>query len=108
MDNFLILQKAVEVAEKAEPTTPEVLGMGVGVVFAGLICIVILCKIVSFFCNLGKGGKKVEAAPASAPAPAVQPAIENRQEIIAAVCAAAAEELGTDISAIRVLSFKKL
>ena len=35
-------------------------------------------------------------------------AIENRQEIIAAVSAVIAEELGTDVSAIRVLSFKKL
>ena len=43
------------------------------------------------------------AAPVAAPAP-----IENRQEIIAAVCAAVAEENGTDISAIRVISFKKL
>ncbi|MBE6671078.1 MAG: hypothetical protein E7593_02635 [Ruminococcaceae bacterium] len=34
--------------------------------------------------------------------------IENKQELIAAICAAVAEENGTDISAIRVLSFKKL
>ena len=34
--------------------------------------------------------------------------IENKQEILAAVCAAIAEENGTDISAIRVLSFKKI
>ena len=49
----------------------------------------------------------------SAPAVEVKPAavsvpIENRQEIIAAVCAAAAEEMGTDISALRVVSFKKI
>jgi len=34
--------------------------------------------------------------------------IENRQEIIAAVSAVIAEELGTDISAIRIHSFKKI
>ena len=34
--------------------------------------------------------------------------IENKQELIAAICAAVAEENGTDISAIRVLSFRKL
>ena len=34
--------------------------------------------------------------------------VENRQEIIAAVSAVVAEELGTDISAIRILSFKKI
>ena len=54
-------------------------------------------------------GKKEEAAAVSAPAAAPAPApIENRQEIIAAVSAALAEEMGTDISAIRILSFKKI
>ena len=49
------------------------------------------------------------AAPvASAPAASYEAPIENRQEIIAAVCAAVAEENGTDISAIRVVSFRKL
>ena len=43
--------------------------------------------------------------PAAVPAPAP---IENRGEIIAAVSAALAEEMGTDISAIRILSFKKI
>ena len=54
-------------------------------------------------------GKKEETAAVSAPAVAPAPApIENRQEIIAAVSAALAEEMGTDISAIRILSFKKI
>ncbi|MBR4073144.1 MAG: OadG family protein [Clostridia bacterium] len=81
--------------------------LGVGVVFAGLICIVILCKITGALCTaMDKGENKetVTAAPVAA-APAV---IENRQEIIAAVSAVIAEELGTDISAIRIHSFKKL
>ncbi len=34
--------------------------------------------------------------------------IPNRQELVAAVCSAVAEEMGADISSIRVLSFKKL
>jgi len=32
----------------------------------------------------------------------------NRQEIIAAVCAVCAEDMGVDVNAIRVKSFKKL
>lgn len=82
--------------------------MGMAVVFVGLICIVIICKIMSGVCNIGSDKKTGNATPAAAPAAVPQPVIENRQEILAAVCAAAAEELGTDISAIRVLSFKKL
>lgn len=82
--------------------------MGMGVVFVGLICIVIICKIMSGVCNAGSGKKTEAADPLSTPAAVPQPVIENRQEILAAVCAAVAEELGTDISAIRVLSFKKI
>ena len=53
--------------------------------------------------------------PAAAPAPtavsapaAVQEPIANRQELVAAISAALAEELGTDVSAIRILSLKKV
>lgn len=80
-----------------------VVGMGLGVVFVGLISIIILCYIIGAICM--SSGKKEETAAVSAPAPAP---IENRQEIIAAVSAALAEEMGTDISAIRILSFKKI
>ncbi|MBE6733522.1 MAG: hypothetical protein E7561_05965 [Ruminococcaceae bacterium] len=84
--------------------------LGIGVVFAGLVCIVIICKITSAFCNVG--AKKEEIADSagvlsSATTP-VTTVIENRQEIIAAISAAVAEELGTDIGAIRIHSFKKI
>lgn len=77
--------------------------MGVGTVFLGLICIIIICKIMSAVCRERKT-KTVTAPVVTAPA---QP-VENRQAIIAAVCAAAAEDMGTDISALRVVSFKRL
>lgn len=81
--------------------------LGVGTVFTGLICIIILCKLVGLFCSAGKG--KSEIVPTATPtAQAVAKPIENKQEIIAAVSAAVAEELGTDVSAIRILSFKKI
>lgn len=77
--------------------------LGVGTVFIGLVCIIIMCKILSACCGTRK---KKEETPALAPA--APASIENRQEIIAAVTAVAAEEMGADVSAIRVLSFKKL
>lgn len=76
--------------------------MGMGVVFVGLICLIVLTMI------MGKivGG---HAAPAPAPAPTASAAPEpNRQELVAAISAAIAEELGTDITGIRILSMKKL
>lgn len=79
--------------------------MGIGTVFVGLICIIIICKIMGLFFR-GKTEKEADAVPkATAAAPAV---IENRQELIAAVTAAVAEEMGKDVSALRVVSFKKL
>ena len=83
-----------------------VVGLGIGVVFVGLICIVILCKIVSAFCMIGQKDKKIDT-PAP-PVGTINEPIQNRQENISAVSAAIAEELGTDISAIRILSFKKI
>ncbi len=85
-----------------------VIAMGMGTVFVGLICIIILCKIMGAFLS---GKTKTEDKPAAqvSPAPTVQnTVIENRQEIIAAVTAACAEEMGKEVSAIRVISFKKL
>ena len=94
----------------SEPSNLFVVCLGVGVVFIGLICIVILCKILSAVCAIGN--KKTDTvAPSNATVAAkaeIAKPIENRQEIIAAVSAAIAEELGTDISAIRILSFKKI
>lgn len=77
--------------------------MGMGTVFFGLICLIVLTTI------MGKivGGRPASAAPAPvAAAPAAQEG--NRQEIAAAVSAAIAEELGTSITGIRIVSMKKL
>ena len=84
-----------------------VVSLGISTVFIGLICIIILTKIMSAFCNNTKQEIKsnIPDTPASSD---VNNIIENRQEIIAAVSAAVAEELGTDVSAIRILSFKKI
>ena len=79
--------------------------MGIGTVFVGLICIIILCKIIGAIC-MASERKQANKKPAEVVAPA-EP-IQNRQEIVAAVSAVIAEELVKDISAIRILSFKKI
>ena len=102
----LILAKATDVIKDIPDS--QVVIIGVGTVFAGLVCIVLLCKIIGLFCKKTKTtDKTVTAAPAPQVQEVAQP-IENRQQIIAAVSAAVAEELGTDVSAIRILSFKKI
>ena len=78
--------------------------MGMGVTFIGLTCLIFLTLLLG---KLAGGTSPVASAPAQPSAPAAN-AVPNRQELIAAVSVALAEELGTDISGIRILSFKKL
>jgi len=86
--------------------------MGLGTVFVGLICIVIITKIMSFFCNRiteKKPVASVENKTVATPAPAAAPAqIPNKQEFVAAVSAAIAEEMGSSIEGIRILSIKQI
>ena len=84
-----------------------IVGMGVGTVFLGLLCIVLLCLVMSAICRAAERKTDKPVAPAAPVTTSAQP-IENRQEIIAAVSAALAEEMGTEISAIRIHSFKKI
>lgn len=85
--------------------------LGVGIVFLGLVAIVILCSVVSGICRKLAGEGEKNTAPAAAPAVKAAPVaapIADRSKKLAAVCAVIAEELGTDISAIRVKSFRKI
>lgn len=88
-----------------------VCALGVGIVFAGLVCIVLLCSILSGIMKLF--GEKEETAPAvsapvAAPASAANDLPANRQEFVAAVSAAIAEQMGKDVSAIRIVSIKRV
>ncbi len=87
--------------------------LGMGIVFAGLICIVILCVLMGKVVRLleKKGAPVASPAPVAAAAPAFAAAAEiipNRQELVAAISCCLAEELGTDVSAIRIVSLKKI
>lgn len=93
-----------------------VIVLGIGTVFVGLVCIIILCKILSVCCKLLAKNQLDEAkspansAPAAAPATkaAVPAVIPNRRETVAAIAAAIAEDLGADVSAIRIVSIEQL
>ncbi len=100
-----IVAKATFVGSSAE--IPYTVLIGISAVFAGLICIIIMCKAIGLFCRKPKAESNTAPARAT-PAVSAPKVIENRQEIVAAVSAAVAEELGTDVSAIRILSFKKI
>lgn len=80
--------------------------MGIGTVFFGLVCIILLCMVMSHFIRLFPETKKEKN---TAPAPSVAaPAFANRGEVIAAITAAIAEENGENTEAIRIVSIKKV
>ena len=82
-----------------------VVAMGMGTVFVGLICIIFICKIMSFFCM--KFTKKPKQEP-SAVAPQAPAEIVNKQEFVAAVSAVIAEQLGCGVEGIRIKSIKRI
>lgn len=83
--------------------------MGVGTVFVGLICIILLCTLLGVICKAFEKKEKVKTdivpvqqSQANLPMP------ENKQEILAGICAVIAEELGTEVEALKVVSFKRV
>lgn len=82
--------------------------MGIGTVFFGLICLIFITMLVSAVVKMIEKPQPEKAAGTPSVASQAAAPIENKQEIIAATCAVIAEELGTDASNIRVVSFKKL
>ena len=83
--------------------------MGIGTVFFGLVCIIVLTTIMG---AVLKSNAKPAPAPAAAPkaaapaAPAVNTAKE--QEILAAVIAAVTEDLGPSASRMQITSINKI
>lgn len=96
--------------------------LGLGTVFAGLIGLIIVSKIMSYCCVLAASKKAMDAAAAAAQkaasdaakaqqvqaAPAQEPGIPDRPAFVAAVSAAIATVMGTDVSELRIVSIQKV
>ena len=112
MSNFQIFAKIVKVkfalegSKKMDYSNLFVCLMGICTVFIGLICIIVLISVMSAVVrSTSKSSAAAPAAPAIAPqtsSTAITPAL------VAAVSAAIAEEMNTNVSAIRIVSFKKM
>ena len=76
--------------------------MGMGVTFVGLTTLILLVTLMGKVCGAAKKPAPVAAAPA-AEIPAA-----DKGALIAAVSAAIAEELGTDVNAFRIVSMKRV
>lgn len=104
---------AMVAATSAQEDLPNwfVCVMGVGTVFIGLVCLIVLCSVMSAVYRKFSHHSAPVAEPvaAAAPAPGAGSAeIPNRQQFVAAVSAVIAEEMGTDVSKLRILSIKKI
>lgn len=80
--------------------------IGVGVVFAGLLFLILICSFMGLFFKNKPVEKKntVKSAPVSTDNN-IDP--KERGNLVAAASVAIAESLGKDVSAIRIISFKK-
>ncbi len=93
------------------PSDLSVVLLGLGTVFVGLIIIILICSLTGLIFSSAKkseaepAAQNIEAAPVQA-TPAQD--IPDRGQFIAAVSAAIAEDMGTDVSAIRIVSVKKI
>lgn len=87
-------------------------GVGFLIVFIGLVCLIALVTLMGQVFAKTQKKAPAAAAPASeAPAASVAPVadeIPDRDELVAVLSAAVAEELGTDVSAIRVVSLREI
>lgn len=88
-----------------EISTGTVIGIGIGTVFVCLVCLVVICYLMSAVTKLFLKGKKEEVKQ---PAQKTQTAIANKGEFAAAIAAAIAEDLGCNVSGIRIKSIKKV
>ncbi len=102
------MPRLLEVANVAEPSFLQVVAMGLVTVFVVLICLIIIIKIMGAL--MGKNQAPAPAAPAprpAAPAPAA-PAQPNKQQLVAAISVAIAEDMGGSADHIKILSIRRL
>ena len=97
---------AVSAVETVSPLT--VLGLGISIVFLGLVCIIILTKVMGWIMQAFTGKEKKEAGSTPAAETIQQAVIPDRAEFVAAVTAAIAEDLGQDVSKIRIHSIRRI
>lgn len=82
--------------------------MGINAAFLGLICLGVWKIAGAMTAETSSQPTVVPAAAPAAPAVPAAPAAHLSQELIAAISAAIAEELGTDITGIRITSIKQI
>lgn len=91
-------------------STPMVIAMGMVTVFVVLICLILIITIMGKIMGAVTANQKAAApAPAAAaPAPVQAAPVGNKQQLVAAMAAVIAEDMGTDVGRIKIHSIRKL
>ena len=87
----------------AELSNAQIVLMGIGTVFVGLIFLILICYIMSAVVKAISKQQPENVLPDKNDTP-----IENKQVLVAAICAVIAEEIGEDVKNIKVVSFKRI
>ncbi len=110
--NYLASTLALTADTVKEPGVLFVALMGIAIVMIGLTCLILLCVLMSkVYQLLAKDGEKKAASPKDTSlvaVPSVSATIPNKGELVAAISVALAEEIGADISAIRIHSIRRV
>ncbi|MBR5292799.1 MAG: OadG family protein [Clostridia bacterium] len=86
-----------------------VLLLGMGTVFFGLLCLIVLTKLMSKVLGEGKdAAAKAAPAPVAAPVQAATPDVADRKAFDAAIAAAIATYMGGEPQGLRIRSIKKI
>ena len=80
--------------------------MGLGIVFVGLLCLIALVSLMGRI--FGRKDQVQQDALPAGKAAAAPLHKEKKEELLAAVTAAIAEDMHTDVSAVRIVSIKRV
>lgn len=90
-------------------STPMVVLMGMVTVFFVLVCLILIITIMGKIMAAATAKQKAAApAPAPAAAPVAAAPVGNKQQLVAVMAAAIAEDMGTDVGRIKIHSIRKL
>ena len=95
----------------AEPSFLQVVAMGLITVFVVLICLIVIIKIMgAVLAGSGSPAAPAPAPRAAAPAAPAMPAATaaNKQQLVAAISVAIAEDMGSSVEHIKIHSIRKL
>lgn len=92
-----------------EPGNLQVVLMGIITVFVVLVCLIAIIKIMgAIMKSINSKNELAAATPAPTPVATQAPATGNNQQVVAAIAAAIAEDMGEDVSHIKIHSIKKV